>query len=139
MRRSTLKKLLAAVLAAGTLSTPAFGKPVDRVDRFDAPASTVRSPGHPSQDLRGEHARDAARLAEQPSRGKVAPRVYWTYDYEAAAPHPAGPAPSSPHRTTPAAPDDVALWAAIAVALAGLALFSGGVYVTIRAPHMKTT
>ena len=142
MRRSTLKKLLAAVLAAGTVAgTPAFAQPVDRVDRvdrFDAPASGVQSPGHPSQDLRGEHARDAARLAEQPSGAKVKPRVYWTYDYEAAAPHPAGPAPSSPRRTPPAAPDDGTPWAAIAAALAGLAVFSGGIYVTTRAPHTKT-
>jgi hypothetical protein len=155
MRRSTLKKLLAAALALGILaSTPAFAQPVDRVDRLDAPAAGLARPGHPSQDpgehvravagepsqdLRGEHARDAARLADQRSGGTVEPRVYWTYDYEAAAPHPAGPAPSSsPHRLTPAAPDDGTPWAAIAAALAGLALFSGGLYVTTRAPRTKT-
>src|SRR5215213_2970193 len=111
MRRSTRKKLLAAVLAAGTLAgTPAFAQPVNRVDRFDSPTSSLSGLASRSQDLRGEQARDAARLAEQPQdlRGEHArdaarlaagtagePRVYWSYDYQATRASPPEP-PASP-------------------------------------------
>lgn len=58
--RTTLQVSLVAALAgiAMTASTAA-ARPIDRVDRLDNAA-----PRH-YQDLRGEHARDAARAAEE--------------------------------------------------------------------------
>jgi hypothetical protein len=66
MRRSTLKYGLVAALAAGTMAASAAqARPTDRADRFDSPTSSLAGTTT-GQDLRGEHARDAARLAEQP-------------------------------------------------------------------------
>ena len=40
-------------------------RPVERVDRSDSPTSSLAGTISPRQDLRGEHARDAARLAAE--------------------------------------------------------------------------
>jgi hypothetical protein len=129
MRRITRRKLVAAVLASGLLATtPAFGKPVDRVDRFDSPTSSLSGLTTPSQDLRGEHARDAARLAET----GVKPPVYWSYGYEAARPN-----PHAARVADAVTPDDGTPWALIAAGLADFGLFGGAVYVTGRAPRTK--
>ena len=64
-RRTTLQHTLAAALAASIVAaTPALAAPTDRVDRFDSPTSSLAGTISPRQDLRGEHARDAARAAE---------------------------------------------------------------------------
>ncbi len=64
-RRTTLQHTLAAALAAGIVAaTPALAAPTDRVDRYDSPTSSLAGTITPRQDLRGEHARDAARAAE---------------------------------------------------------------------------
>jgi hypothetical protein len=54
--RTTLRHTFVATLAGvAVAASPAVAEPIDRVDRFDS-GSPV-----PHQDLRGEHARDAAR------------------------------------------------------------------------------
>jgi hypothetical protein len=64
-RRITLQHTLVAALAASIVAaSPALAKPTDRVDRFDSPTSSLAGTSSPGQDLRGEHARDAARAAE---------------------------------------------------------------------------
>jgi hypothetical protein len=63
--RTTLQHALVAALAAGALvASPAIARPSDRVDRFESPTSSLAGTSSPGQDLRGEHARDAARAAE---------------------------------------------------------------------------
>jgi hypothetical protein len=65
--RTTLPHALVAALAAGALvASPALARPNDGVDRFDSPTSSLAGTTSPGQDLRGEHARDAARAAETP-------------------------------------------------------------------------
>ena len=61
-RRTTLQHTLVATLAASTLAaSPALAKPADVVERLDGPTSSLAGTSSPRQDLRGEHARDAAR------------------------------------------------------------------------------
>jgi hypothetical protein len=65
MRRITLPYALVAALAACTMVvSTASAKPIDRVDRFDSPTSSLAGTTE-KQDLRGEHAQDAARLAAE--------------------------------------------------------------------------
>jgi hypothetical protein len=153
MRRITLKETIAATVAALVLAaTPAFAKPVDRADRFESPTSSLSGITTPHQDLRGEQAQEAARIAgiKQDLRGEHArdaargvstasvdlsvsrkAPVYWSYAYE--APKPTAQAGRTPAH--PAAPDDDFPWAPIAAAVALLAMFGGAVYVTTRAPR----
>jgi hypothetical protein len=63
MRRIT--HILVATLAASALAaSTATAKPTDRVDRYDSPTSSLAGTTT-KQDLRGEHAQDAARLAAE--------------------------------------------------------------------------
>ena len=65
MRRSTLKYSFVAALAASAMAaSTATAKPIDRVDRYDSPTSSLAGTAE-KQDLRGEHAQDAARLAAE--------------------------------------------------------------------------
>ncbi|HEX5618183.1 MAG TPA: hypothetical protein VFX51_07170 [Solirubrobacteraceae bacterium] len=65
MRRSTLKYTLVAALAASTMAaSTASARQIDRVDRYDSPTSSLAGTTE-KQDLRGEYAQDAARLAAQ--------------------------------------------------------------------------
>jgi hypothetical protein len=60
MRRIT--HILVATAAASALAaSTATAKPTDRVDRYDSPTSSLAGTVE-HQDLRGEHAQDAARL-----------------------------------------------------------------------------
>jgi hypothetical protein len=63
MRRIT--HILVATAAASALAaSTATAQPTDRVDRFDSPTSSLAGTVE-HQDLRGEHAQDAARLAAE--------------------------------------------------------------------------
>jgi hypothetical protein len=63
MRRIT--HILVATAAASTLAaSTAAAQPTDRVDRYDSPTSSLAGTVE-HQDLRGEHAQDAARLAAE--------------------------------------------------------------------------
>jgi hypothetical protein len=63
MRRIT--HILVAVVATSTMAaSTAVAKPVERVDRFGSPTSSLAGTTE-KQDLRGEHAQDAARLAAE--------------------------------------------------------------------------
>ena len=63
MRRIT-QFLVAVVAASAMAASTASAKPVERVDRYDSPTSSLAGTTE-KQDLRGEHAQDAARLAAQ--------------------------------------------------------------------------
>ena len=63
MRRIT-HILVATVATSALAASTATAQPTDRVDRFDSPTSSLAGTiDH--QDLRGEHAQDAARLAAE--------------------------------------------------------------------------
>ena len=65
MRRITLKHTLVAALAASALvASSATARPTERVDRYASPTSSLAGTTE-KQDLRGEHAQDAARQAAQ--------------------------------------------------------------------------
>jgi hypothetical protein len=63
MRRIT-HTLVAALAVSAMAASTAAAKPVDRPDRYDSPTSSLAGTTE-KQDLRGEHAQDAARLAAQ--------------------------------------------------------------------------
>jgi hypothetical protein len=63
MRRIT-HILVAAFAASAMAASTAAAEPIDRVDRFDSPTSSLAGTTE-KQDLRGEHAQDAARLAAE--------------------------------------------------------------------------
>ena len=64
-RRTTLQHSLVAALATSALvASPALAEQTDRVNRYSSPTSSLAGTVSPQQDLRGEHARDAARAAE---------------------------------------------------------------------------
>ena len=119
-RRITLQHTLAAALAASIVAaSPALAKPTDRVDRFDSPTSSLAGTTSPGQDLRGEHARDAARAAEM----QVQPgQPTWPTDpVPVVKPAPAAPAAESGND------DDVWLVLGIGLAATGIVAGAGGV------------
>jgi hypothetical protein len=112
--------VIAALVALALAATPALARP----DRYESPTSSLAGTTQPRQDLRGEHARDAARAAEQP---QTAP-VYWSYDYEAPAPHPA----------TAAAPGDGKDGPAVGGAIVGGLILAAGAAVAARRRRVAT-
>ena len=88
--------------------------------RRQKPAATAKL----KQDLRGEHARDAARVAEIPPHGR--PPVYWSYAYQAPKP--------SPHTVSAPAPkpDDTDLWLILAIALGATGVVAGSTIAATR-------
>jgi hypothetical protein len=113
--------IIAALVALALAATPALARPVDRAD---SPTSSLAGTTQPRQDLRGEHARDAARAAEQPA---TAP-VLWSYDYEAPTPHPA----------TAATPSDDSHGPAIGGAIVGGLILAAGAAVAVKRRRVAT-
>jgi hypothetical protein len=136
MPRSTLKHTLVATLAASALITStAAAKPVDRVDRFDSPTSSLAGTVA-KQDLRGEQALEAARLAAQPQdlRGEHA-RDAARFNGRAVPARP--PAADPVVRTAPApkpGSDGDDLWLVLGIALAA----TGIVAVTAMAASRRS-
>jgi hypothetical protein len=116
--------VIAALVALALAATPALARPIDSPDRDDSPTSSLAGTTQPRQDLRGEHARDAARAAEQP---QTAP-VYWSYDYQAPTPHPA----------TATAPDDGTDAPAIGGAILGGLILAAGAVVATKSRRVAT-
>jgi LPXTG-motif cell wall-anchored protein len=107
MPRRTLQHTLVATLAAGVLvAPPALAS--------DGPTSSLAQTT-PSQDLRGEHARDAARGAEPQVR--PAPQTWPMYPTPSAKPAKAVPAPQT------GGEDDV--WLLIGIGLAATGIVAG--------------
>lgn len=113
----TIPRTLAAALAAAAIAAPAAS-----AEPAAGPASFAQA--HERQDLRGEHARDAAIHPED------APQIH-----SRLAPVSPGH-PSEAANTTPLAPVDVAPvsaaddgvdWPTLGLGIAGLVLFMGGV------------
>lgn len=159
MRRFT--HLLVVTLAASAMAaSTAAAKPVDRIDRFDSPTSSLAGTTE-KQDLRGEHAQEAARLAaeaqtargqetrggfflrrqaRQDLRGEHArdaarfngtPQVFWSYDYEAPKPSPvSAPAPKPTG-------GDTELWLILAIALGATGIVAGSVMAVSRRSRVR--
>jgi hypothetical protein len=148
MRRSTLKYAFVTALAASALAaSTATAKPVDRIDRYDSPTSSLAGTVS-KQDLRGEHAQEAARLAEQPQdlRGEHArdaarfngvptrgtPAVYWAYDYEAPK-----PAPQPASAPAPKPNDDTDVWLVLGIALGTSAIVGASAVAFTRRSRIR--
>ena len=136
--RSTSRSLLAATMAASLLAaTPALARTADEGSRATVQTSSLAgtvSPGHPGQDLRGEHARDAARgsTVASPATPKQDLRGEHARDAARLTPAPitraAAPA-AQPAKALPAADDDggrAQTWLIVLVGLAGAAIAAGG-------------
>jgi hypothetical protein len=140
----SLRSLLGAAIAATLLlASPAMAKPVDTDHRAAAPTSSLAgtvSParhlgGTPTQDLRGEHARDAARAVtvaapKQDLRGERALEAAYP------SPKPVTPVAAAPvAKPLPAAdtggsrPDT---WLLLLIGLAGCVLAAGGTAGVVR-------
>ena len=114
-RRTVISLLAAAALLIG--ATTASARPL-----YDAPTSSLAGTTTPRQDLRGEHARDAAnarQIGAQMRQFKPAPLV---------SPKPA-PAP---------APSDEAPWAVIGISLFAALVAAGGVVMYVRVARRNT-
>jgi hypothetical protein len=110
-RRTTLQHALVATVASIAVAAPAAAaKPVDRPDRYDNVAP------QPYQDLRGEHARDAARAAEEEHFLPGQPT--WP-THPAPVPKPAVK-PASPVPASNGGIDDVWLIVGVGIAAAGI-------------------
>jgi hypothetical protein len=117
-RRTTLQHTLAAALAAGIVAaTPALAAPTDRVDRYDSPTSSLAGTITPRQDLRGEHARDAARAAET----QIMPEQPTWPTHPAPVVKAAKPAPAP---ATASGDDDI--WLVLGIGLAATGIVAAG-------------
>jgi hypothetical protein len=109
--RSTSRSLLAATMAASLLAaTPALARTADEGSRATVQTSSLAGTVSPGQDLRGEHARDAARLTPAPITRAAAPAA-------------------QPAKALPATDDDggrAQTWLIVLVGLAGAAIAAGG-------------
>jgi hypothetical protein len=126
MHRSTLKYTLTAVLATGAIATsPALAMPIDGpVNRADSPtgslAGTTEKNLH-KQDLRGEHAKDAAIQAAKEDKLQPGQPVFPSYVTPLPKPK---PVPASAPVTDDG--DDVGIWLLLLSGLAGAGLAGGG-------------
>jgi hypothetical protein len=114
-RRTVISLLAAAALLIG--ATAASARPL-----YDAPTSSLAGTTTPRQDLRGEHARDAAnaqQIAAQMRQFKPVPL---------AAPKPA-PAPAASDETP---------WAVIGLSLFAALVAAGGVVMYVRLARRNT-
>jgi hypothetical protein len=116
-RRTVISLLAAAALLIG--ATSASARPL-----YDAPTSSLAGTTTPRQDLRGEHARDAAnarQIAAQMRQFEAMPVV-------APKSEPA-PAPAPSHDTP---------WALIGISLLAAIVAAGGVVMYVRLPRRNT-
>ena len=114
-RRTVISLLAATALLIG--ATTASARPL-----YDAPTSSLAGTTTPQQDLRGEHARDAAnapQITAQMRHFQPAPLV---------APKPA-PAPASSDGTP---------WAVIGISLFAALVAVGGAVMYVRLPRRNT-
>lgn len=113
----TIPRTLAAALAAAAIAAPAAS-----AEPAAGPASFAQAPER--QDLRGEHARDAAIHPEDAPQihSKLAP-VSPGHPSEAANTTPLPPVDDAPV----SAADDGVDWPTLGLGIAGLVLFMGGV------------
>jgi hypothetical protein len=116
-RRTVISLLAAAALLMG--ATTANARPLD-----DAPTSSLAGTTTPRQDLRGEHARDAANASQ------IAAQMRHFEPLPVAAPK-SEPAPA------PSSSDDTP-WAVIGISLFAALVAVGGVVMYVRLPRRNT-
>jgi hypothetical protein len=133
MPRTTLKKCLAAAAAATVLVVPpAFAKPADSV-RTSSLAGTVS----PSQDLRGERAKDPTATVSSPAEVRAMRDVQRSEESFAGDPWPT-PGARSVHpyapvaASAPADADGAATWLIVTLSLAGLGAAGGAAGIALR-------
>jgi hypothetical protein len=141
--RTTLKHTVVAALAASALgASPALAA----VDRFEPPTSSLPGTTSPRQDLRGEHARDAAGAAgtavrqdlrgehardaagpaeRQDLRGEHARDVARATEPPLPGGRPARPLPADPVPGSSSGGDDD-IWVVLGIGLAATGLVAGG-------------
>ena len=121
--------LIAALVALALSATPALARPVDHTDRYHSPTSSLAGTSQPRQDLRGEEARDAARLADQP-----APHVVTEGPTAAAKaiPRAAKPVPAPAHT-------DGEPWLVLGIALGAAGLAGLGTAAMTRRTRVRAT
>jgi hypothetical protein len=140
MPLSTTRSLLATAIAASLLvATPALARTTDDGARAAARTSSLAGTVSPGQDLRGEHARDAARAVTiTPATPRQDLRGEHARDAARTTPMPATPpadTPAQPVKALPVADSDGGLpatWLLVLAGLAGAALAAGGT-VRVRA------
>jgi hypothetical protein len=121
--------LIAALAGLALAATPALARPIDHPAPYYGPTSSLAGTSQPRQDLRGEHARDAARLAEQP-----APRVVTEGPTAAAKaiPRAANPVPVS-------ADTDSEPWLVLGIGLGTAGLAGVGAAAMSRRTRVRAT
>lgn len=144
MRRTTRKRALLAALAASLVATtPAFGMPIDRVDRYQVGSSSLA--GTPAadaaQDLRSPDARDAALPPVEPqgntqdlrspdARDAALPPVRAQKVQPGQPTWPSYPAPIAksqpPAQQLPSGDGGDDTWFVVGIGLAGAALAAAG-------------
>jgi hypothetical protein len=133
--RSTSRSLLAAGIAASLLaSAPALARTADEGGGAAVRTSSLAGTVSPSQDLRGEHARDAARaITHAPPAGPSQDlRGEHARDAARLTPMPVTLPPDAqaqPAKALPATTDDdgrARTWLIVLVGLAGAAIAAGG-------------
>jgi hypothetical protein len=126
-RRNSMKYALTAVLASGLVAAPAMAQPIDRIDRLGSPTSSLAgTTSTKKQDLRGEHARDAARQSLQPGQP-----VFPTYHDPLPRPKPVTSA------STDGGGDDTGIWVLIAGGLAGAGIAGAGAVGAARHSRLR--
>jgi hypothetical protein len=134
--RSTSRSLLAAGIAASLLaSAPALARTADEGGGAAVRTSSLAGTVSPSQDLRGEHARDAARaITHAPPAGPSQDlRGEHARDAARLTPMPVTLPPDAqaqPAKALPATTNDdggrATTWLIVLVGLAGAAITAGG-------------
>ena len=136
---TTPRSLLGAAIAACLLlASPALAKPVDVVTRTASPTSSLAGTVSPGQDLRGEHARDAA-LAVTQAAPKQDLRGEHARDAARPAPIRATPVATdpAPARSAPDAGTDtdtggIDTWLVVLLAATGAAIAAAGTAGAVR-------
>jgi hypothetical protein len=122
MRRIT-HTLVAALAATAMAASTAAAEPVDR---YDSPTSSLAGTTE-KQDLRGEHAQDAARFnGQMPSRGT--PPVY---SYEAPKPSPVSAPAAKPTG------GDTEPWLILAIGLGATGIVAGSAAAVTRRSRVR--
>jgi len=124
----------AAIAASLLLASPALAKPADVDARHAALTQRHADTDSPSQDLRGEHARDAARgtthaQPKQDLRGEHA------RDASRSPVTPAAPPADAAPKALPAADDNGSrpdTWLLVAIGLAGVVIVAAGTSGLVR-------
>jgi hypothetical protein len=128
----------AAIAASLLLASPALAKPMDPDHRAEAPTSSLAGTVTAKQDLRGEHARDAARTITHAAPAGPKQDLRGEHARDASRPPvaPAAPPVASAPKALPAADDNGSrpdTWLLVVIGLAGAVIVAAGTSGLVRA------